>query len=60
MPSPRTARIPAICYVLPPNLFCGRRHVYLRVAQSRNNQRLGVNWAEDFAFSARLKALVGP
>ena len=32
----------------------------LRLAPSRNNQRLGINWAEDFAFEARLKALLGP
>jgi PD-(D/E)XK nuclease superfamily protein len=48
------------CYLLPPDLFCGRRQVHLRVAACRNNQQLGINWAKDFAFEAKLGALVGP
>ena len=48
------------CYLLPPRLFCGRRHAYLRVDPSRNNQRAGVNWADEFVFEARLSGLVGP
>jgi hypothetical protein len=48
------------CYLLSPGLFCGRRNVHLRVAPSRNNQRVGINWAEDFAFEARLTAFLGP
>ena len=27
---------------------------------NRNNQRSGINWAEDFAFEARLRTLLGP
>jgi hypothetical protein len=48
------------CYVIPPALFSDRRVVHLRVAPSRNNQRLGVNWAADFELNARLTALLGP
>ncbi|MBA2642890.1 MAG: hypothetical protein H0U82_08195 [Actinobacteria bacterium] len=48
------------CYFLPMERFDGRSHVQLRIHPSRNNQRIGVNWAEDFAFEARLEALVGP
>ena len=48
------------CFLLPPDLFNGRRAVYLRTLPSRNNQRLGINWAEEFDFDARLTALLGP
>ena len=48
------------CYLLPTSLFCSRRLVHLRLARSRNNQRSGINWADDFEFEARLKALSGP
>jgi len=48
------------CYLIPPQLFMGRRHVYLRVTASRNNQHRGINRAEEFALDARLRALVGP
>jgi hypothetical protein len=47
-------------YLLSAEQFDGRTQVVLRVEPSRNNQRLGVNWADDFEFEARLKALVGP
>jgi PD-(D/E)XK endonuclease len=36
------------CYVLPPDLFDGRPEVNLRLAPTRNNQLVGVNWALDF------------
>ncbi|MBA3382304.1 MAG: hypothetical protein H0T97_10665 [Actinobacteria bacterium] len=48
------------CYLLPTSLCCGRRLVHLRVAPSRNNQRAGINWADEFEFDARLDALLGP
>ena len=48
------------CYLLSPDVFDGRRAVQLRIVPSRNNQRLGVNWADDFAFEARMAALLGP
>jgi PD-(D/E)XK endonuclease len=47
-------------FLLSADQFDGRTHVFLRVAPSRNNQRAGINWAEDFAFEARLRALAGP
>ncbi len=47
------------CYVLPPALFSDRRVVHLRVAPSRNNQRRGINWANDFELGARLTSLLG-
>ena len=40
------------CYFLPYARFDGRTQVQLRVAPSRNNQRLGVDWADDFAFES--------
>ena len=48
------------CYLISPDLFDGRTHVMLRIAPSRNNQRAGINWAEDFEFNARLRAILGP
>ena len=48
------------CYLLLPASFSGRRNVYLRVAPSRNNQHVGINWADEFELGARLEALVGP
>jgi hypothetical protein len=42
------------CYLLTPEHFAGRRAVHLRVEPSRNNQRRGINWAEDFEFGATL------
>lgn len=48
------------CYLLPTSLACEHRMVHLRLAPSRNNQRARINWAYDFGFDARLKALLGP
>jgi PD-(D/E)XK endonuclease len=48
------------CYLVPLDDFEGRTALQLRLSPARNNQRLGVNWADDFAFEARLRALVGP
>jgi hypothetical protein len=47
-------------FLLTSTQFCGRTQFDLRVASSRNNQRLGVNWAHEFPFEARLRSLVGP
>jgi hypothetical protein len=38
------------CYFLPIAVFGERTHVQLRLAPARNNQRIGVWWADDFAF----------
>jgi hypothetical protein len=48
------------CFFIPAERFDGRFQLGLRIAPSRNNQRLGINLAEDFSFEARLEALVGP
>lgn len=45
------------CYLLPPELWAGRRQVHLRLEPSRNNQRLGINWARDYEFAAKLGRL---
>ncbi len=41
-------------YLIPPDIFDGRPEIWLRLAPTKNNQRLGVNWARDFEFGARL------
>jgi hypothetical protein len=43
------------CYFLPIRECANRRAVQLRLAPTRNNQVLRVNWAEDFAFEATLR-----
>jgi PD-(D/E)XK nuclease superfamily protein len=48
------------CFFLPIDRFNAQAAIQLRLAPSRNNQRLRVNWAEDFDFAARLTALLGP
>jgi hypothetical protein len=48
------------CFFVPAERFDGHAQLLLRLAPSRNNQRLGINWAEDFDFGARLTALLGP
>ena len=40
--------------------FEGRSTLQLRLDPARNNQHLGINWADDFALEARLTALSGP
>jgi hypothetical protein len=42
------------CYFLPPKLFSGRTMVQLRLAPARNNQRIGIHWAEAYEFRATL------
>jgi hypothetical protein len=48
------------CYLLPLEMSIGRATVQLRLAPSRNNQRLRINWARDFEFGATLQRLYGP
>jgi len=48
------------CFLIPATRFDGHLQLLLRLAPSRNNQRLGVNWADDYDFAARLTALLGP
>ena len=42
------------CYFLPFDRFAGQRNIQLRLAPSRNNQQIGINWAEEFEFDATL------
>lgn len=44
------------CYLLPPALFSGRTAIQLRLSPARNNQSVGINWAESFEFAATLGA----
>jgi len=48
------------CFLVPSERFDGRSQLLLRLAPSRNNQRRGINWADEFDFGARLTALRGP
>jgi hypothetical protein len=38
------------CFFLPIQFLAGRTTIHLRLARARNNQELGVNWADDFDF----------
>jgi PD-(D/E)XK endonuclease len=42
------------CYFLPFESFPERRNIQLRLAPSRNNQQIGINWAEAYEFDATL------
>jgi hypothetical protein len=48
------------CYLLPLEMSVGRAMVQLRLAPSKNNQQLRINWARDFEFGATLQRLHGP
>jgi hypothetical protein len=47
------------CYFLPFTTFPRRSQIQLRLVHSRNNQRIGINWAEDFEFGATLGHVPG-
>ena len=49
-----------LCFFVPIGSFCGRSALQLRLARAKNNQMLGINWAEDYRLDARLKGLLGP
>jgi PD-(D/E)XK endonuclease len=42
------------CYFLPMPDFAGRPEIQLRLNPTKNNQQVGINWAKDYAFAARL------
>jgi hypothetical protein len=42
------------CFFLPFELFRGKASIQLRLAPARNNQRLGINWADEYDFAAKL------
>ena len=44
----------AYCADLPCESFPRRNQIQLRVADTRNNQKLRINWAEDYEFGATL------
>jgi PD-(D/E)XK endonuclease len=44
------------CYFLPIEAFPRHRVIQLRLALTRNNQQQGVNWAEEYEFTATLGA----
>jgi hypothetical protein len=48
------------CFLISPSQFDRRTQLFLRLNPSRNNQRAGINWADDFDFAARLVSLLGP
>jgi PD-(D/E)XK endonuclease len=48
------------CYLLPHELSVGRGMVRLRLAPTKNNQAMGIRWAKDYEFAARLSSLTGP
>ncbi len=48
------------CYFVPIESFPRRSAFSLRLGETRNNQRAGVNWATDFEFAATLGRRLGP
>jgi hypothetical protein len=42
------------CYYLGTECFANRTFVALRLTPTRNNQRLGINWGDDYEFAATL------
>ena len=47
------------CFFLPYDEFVCQTQIYLRLSGANNNQKLGINWADDFDFAARLRDQVG-
>jgi hypothetical protein len=47
-------------FLVPISRIDGRSHIQLRLRPPRNNQTIGVNWADDFDFAATLRRLQGP
>jgi hypothetical protein len=42
------------CYFLPIDCLPERQAIHLRISPTRNNQQLGINWAEQYEFAATL------
>ena len=42
------------CFYVPMDIAQSRLAIQLRISPARNNQRLGVNWADDFDFAATI------
>jgi PD-(D/E)XK nuclease superfamily protein len=47
------------CFLIPIERVANRPSIGLRVEPSRNNQRQGINWADDFDFEATLRRQQG-
>jgi hypothetical protein len=47
-------------YLLPHAMSVDRNMVFLRLAPSKNNQQVGINWARDFELGATLSRMRGP
>jgi hypothetical protein len=47
------------CYLLPHELSVDRVMVQLRLGPTKNNQSVGIRWASDYEFAAKLKPLLG-
>jgi prevent-host-death family protein len=45
------------CYLIPAELFAGRAALYLRVTETKNNQRAALNWAADYEFQGAVAQL---
>jgi hypothetical protein len=45
------------CFFLPIDLCSSRKQLHLRLSPARNSQVVGVNWADDFDFTATLARL---
>ena len=48
------------CYFARITEVAGRCQLLLRLEATRNNQRSGVNWANDYEFAAKLNPVLGP
>jgi hypothetical protein len=48
------------CYLLPSSLSVERAAVQIRLAPTKNNQAIGIKWAQDFELRATLQQLQGP
>ena len=42
------------CFFIPMHVAQRRLAIQLRISPTRNNQRVGVNWADDFEFAATI------
>jgi hypothetical protein len=47
------------CFFIPFSEFGRRTEIQLRLARTKNNQAIGINWADDYDFDARLRPQLG-
>ena len=48
------------CFYFPIDRLDGRATIQLRLRPSLNNQQLGINWADEFAFEGLQSSRLGP